>query len=437
VSQTSIAFSWSASTDNTGVTGYRVARDTSYVGTTTALTYTVSGLSCGTTYTLGVDAYDAAGNHSAQATITAATAACSNVPPSVFVSASGSDSNLCTQLAPCKTFQRAYNVAQPGQVVEVAGGTYPTQTINGSKAAPGVVFQPASGASVYVDEFLIYASNMELRSFSTSYWETHASSNNVTIRNVDTGPFIIYGSSNVSVIGGDVGPSYGNGNPTNDSFITYENGTTAPHNILIDGTYFHDFKLGYVGDHGQCLMVVGGVGITIRDSRFQRCDIYSIFFTQWAGPQPPSNVLLENNFFDKSTNYGSYTQCCTYYSVQFASHMSSYTNITVRNNSARQDFSFENGPPVRNVDVIANVAPNHTCVDGIVYAYNVWSGRRCARSDRRAANGFVDAARLNLHLKARAAAVNHGDPSSFPRRDIDGQRRPQGKAVDAGADERR
>jgi hypothetical protein len=353
------------------------------------------------------------------------------------VSLSGSDMASCTQARPCASFQRAFDVARPGQKVIVAAGSYRTQRLAGTKSGPKVVFQPARGAKVYVNEFHIYADDLELSNFSTSYWDTHGSANNVTLRRINTGPFIIFGSSNVKVIGGDIGPSYGNGRPTNDAFITYENGTTAPHNIVIDGAYFHDFKLGYDGDHGQCLQVVGGIGITIRNSRFQRCDIYSIFFTQWAGPDPPSNVLLENNFFDKSTNYGSYTKCCTYYSVQFAAHMSNFTNITVRNNSSRQDFSFEDGPPVRNVSVIANVAPNRTCNQGIDYEYNVWSGRRCSRTDRSGNSGFINAPKFNLHLKPHSAAINHGDPSSFPRLDIDGQRRPRGRTVDAGADERR
>jgi chitodextrinase len=76
---TSISISWGASTDNVGVTGYGVYRNGTQVGSTAAgtRTYTHSGLSCGTTYTLGVDATDAAGNRSAQRTTTASTSACS------------------------------------------------------------------------------------------------------------------------------------------------------------------------------------------------------------------------------------------------------------------------------------------------------------------------------------------------------------------------
>lgn len=86
---TSVALTWSASTDNVGVTGYAVSANGAPQGTTTATSFAVSGLTCGTTYTFGVQAFDAAGNHSAQASLTAATAACvttttSTTSPSVY-----------------------------------------------------------------------------------------------------------------------------------------------------------------------------------------------------------------------------------------------------------------------------------------------------------------------------------------------------------------
>src|SRR6202008_90189 len=70
---TSISFSWSASTDNAGVAGYGLYRNATLLTTTTATTYTFAGLSCGTSYTLAVDAYDAGANRSAQTSITLST----------------------------------------------------------------------------------------------------------------------------------------------------------------------------------------------------------------------------------------------------------------------------------------------------------------------------------------------------------------------------
>ena len=75
---TSASIAWGASTDNVAVTGYRIYRDDAAVGdaTATATEFTVTGLACSRTYTLGVDATDAAGNRSQKATIPAATKLC-------------------------------------------------------------------------------------------------------------------------------------------------------------------------------------------------------------------------------------------------------------------------------------------------------------------------------------------------------------------------
>src|SRR5262249_28462027 len=62
---TSMTLSWTASTDNAGVAGYNVYRNGTKVATTTAASSIVSG-TCATSYTLAVEAYDAAGNTSAR-----------------------------------------------------------------------------------------------------------------------------------------------------------------------------------------------------------------------------------------------------------------------------------------------------------------------------------------------------------------------------------
>ena len=79
--QTSITLGWNASTDNVGVTGYGVYNGSQGVGNTTSRSYTVSGLTCGTSYGLAVDAYDAANNRSGKAQLSASTAACATTPP--------------------------------------------------------------------------------------------------------------------------------------------------------------------------------------------------------------------------------------------------------------------------------------------------------------------------------------------------------------------
>ena len=79
--QTSLNFSWSASSDNVGVAGYFVFLNGAHVQNATSSSASLGGLTCSTSYTLGVDAYDAAGNHSSTASITASTAGCPAPPP--------------------------------------------------------------------------------------------------------------------------------------------------------------------------------------------------------------------------------------------------------------------------------------------------------------------------------------------------------------------
>lgn len=75
-STSTITLSWKASTDNVKVTGYSVFRSGTRVANVTGTSHKITGLACGKSYPLGVSAYDAAGNKSATASLTAGTAAC-------------------------------------------------------------------------------------------------------------------------------------------------------------------------------------------------------------------------------------------------------------------------------------------------------------------------------------------------------------------------
>jgi chitodextrinase len=77
---TSVSLSWSASSDNVAVRGYSYSAVGIKGGTTSATSQTLTGLTCGTDYTFLVNAYDTAGNHSANASLVAATASCA-LPP--------------------------------------------------------------------------------------------------------------------------------------------------------------------------------------------------------------------------------------------------------------------------------------------------------------------------------------------------------------------
>ncbi len=64
VSSSHLDLSWDASTDNVGVTGYKMYRDGIEIDTSAYTTYQDTGLNPSTTYTYKISAYDAAGNMS-------------------------------------------------------------------------------------------------------------------------------------------------------------------------------------------------------------------------------------------------------------------------------------------------------------------------------------------------------------------------------------
>jgi len=80
----SISFSWTASTDNNSVSGYRIYRNGSLLTSQSGTTFTDTSLTPSTSYAYGVEAYDPASNTSGRATADLSTAA-DSTPPSVPV----------------------------------------------------------------------------------------------------------------------------------------------------------------------------------------------------------------------------------------------------------------------------------------------------------------------------------------------------------------
>jgi hypothetical protein len=74
--KTSLTVQWAPSTDDVGVTGYRLFLNGAQVTTTTGTTHTFAGLTCSTNYQLGVEALDGNGNASARVLADESTSLC-------------------------------------------------------------------------------------------------------------------------------------------------------------------------------------------------------------------------------------------------------------------------------------------------------------------------------------------------------------------------
>ena len=128
---TGITLSWHPSTDNVGVTGYVVSRGAQAGGTTAGTSYSVTGLSCGTTYTFAVGALDAAGNNSPQASMSAATSPCPDTQaptqPANVTQTNRTETSLSIRwdAASDNTGVVGYTLLKAGaQVTTVTGTTY-------------------------------------------------------------------------------------------------------------------------------------------------------------------------------------------------------------------------------------------------------------------------------------------------------------------------
>ena len=151
-SGTSVTMSWSAATDNVGVTGYDVFRDSVFlikVGATT-LTYTDT-VGVGSTHTYAVDAVDAAGNHSALSTpVTVTTPTTDVTPPTVpaglTATAAGSTKvNLAWNASTDDVGVTGYTIYKNGTALTTVGAS----TLTYADAA----VTPATNYSYTVDAF--------------------------------------------------------------------------------------------------------------------------------------------------------------------------------------------------------------------------------------------------------------------------------------------
>jgi hypothetical protein len=366
----------------------------------------------------------------------AATSRATSPAQLLFLSPSGSDAGRCTRGEPCAGFDRAYAIARPRAIVSVAGGTYREQIINArsGRSRPRVIFRPAAGAKVVVAALKVFASHLELRDLALNDLELPRDADDVVFRHIHNRGVFMQGPSNISFIGGEITCR------VCDYHSHLDDGGAPdyrpPRNIVFDGVYFHDWQSA-AGEHTECLQILAGDHITIRNSVFKNCatanggrGATANLHIAWLGNGPMTrNVLLENNFFYPSGN-------------TYAIQMNDYANLDLRYNSISGPIMvFDREGPGTGMDFVGNVMRFSGCgAEGssvaINWRYNVMEGGTCSSTDRNAGSQFVDP-RNNLHLKPGAVAIDRGDPQSYPRQDIDGTRRPRGGRPDSGADEAR
>ncbi|MWV43283.1 chitinase [Paenibacillus sp. HJL G12] len=170
VTASTVTLTWTASTDNVGVTGYQVFNGNTNIGTTLTPSYTVTGLTPNTSYTFKVKAYDAVGNLSPFSnTVTVKTSAANDTQaptaPSNLTVTAHSSTTVTLQWSPStdNVAVTGYDIYQGNTLVASAAASQTSYTVSGltaqtaytfslkAKDAAGNVSQASNSVSVTTD----------------------------------------------------------------------------------------------------------------------------------------------------------------------------------------------------------------------------------------------------------------------------------------------
>jgi chitodextrinase len=141
-SSSSIGLTWGASTDNVGVTGYRVYRNGGLVASPTTTNWTDTGLAANTAYSYQVKAADAAGNLSSPSNTAGGST------PAVDTQAPTAPTNLRATVSKSKTVSLTWNAATDN--LGVTGyRLYRNNALVGTVTGTTTTNRPPRGSSSY------------------------------------------------------------------------------------------------------------------------------------------------------------------------------------------------------------------------------------------------------------------------------------------------
>jgi chitodextrinase len=311
VTQTSAALAWNPATDNVGVTGYDVYRNGTKVGSVTTPSSSQSGLTCGTSYTFAVVAYDAAGNRSAQAQLVTVTAGCSTAPPPPQTQTSG--------------------------VVELSGTVSASTVAQQIGAAPSgpVTVRPAAGGNATVSGNLgLSRGNVTLQNLTfTGIVEFDPGSSGSKIVNSQAMGFNIFGADNIVVDGNSFD---GRGSVPNNQIWDQPAGST-PDGFVITHNSFRNFYRDD-GSHSEALYIGYSTNGTVDGNTFENNgNTGHVFFTWWgstanASSSYPRNMCVRNNSF--GATHGAY------FDVNFRAEIPTSANIVIQRDASSTSPQF-------------------------------------------------------------------------------------------------
>jgi len=379
------------------------------IGGATGSTYKLKAGDVGHRVRTLVTATNAAGSSSPAPSAT--TALIGEPPPEeepggsgeLFISPSGKDSAVCSEVAPCLSMGHAFEKAVAGQTVRMLSGSYGAQTIQGAeKGAAHVVFAPASGASVKVTgTILVVGSHVSISGIGVqdvtvgNYDQTPGRPNpsDVSLLNLTGRNFQIDSAKNVTVEGGSWGPASACGGPVggNNNSIREPIPGVAPENIVINNTVIHDVQsYNLIECHIEGLAIFAGNHVTVSNSKFYGNSIYDVFIQANSGGSP-NNVTLRGNWMADAVDNSAANGHPVGYSngIVFGSEISSNLSVIANHFNGvvniNDDGSISNytGTSMQyNFGSMAYAGyPCGTALKGVAWTSNVWSNDKCGSSD--------------------------------------------------------
>lgn len=368
----------------------------------------------------------------------------------VYVAPTGSDAASCTRRSPCRTFNRAYHAALPGQTIRIAGGHYPPQTVrvDTSKvdARANVTFVPAPGATVTVDgDLVMYGSHAVFRSPSPKRFRVRnlwsqavrgpATSNHVTFDGLHAATFSVGPNLAITLRRLDVGPNVIQDNDEENTIGPDGNIRNQwPRRIVLDRVFIHDQQSrDLASNHNGGLALISGHGLTIERSRFARDVVYDIEVQDFTNPECCgmkfgnwTDVTLENNWFGAPVEgLPDGTRNDEQPEVQLDPRGGPWRNWLIRRNSFANGLAIAfDGPGTAYDDfrVVGNVGGGGDCDEarGSLWRANVWANGGCGR---RAAYAFTlvagrlraDARRAQAVRRVFALAAQGRSPAAISR----------------------
>jgi hypothetical protein len=294
-------------------------------------------------------------------------------PASLFVSPAGSDTSGCTRAAPCATFERAYSVATPGDIVDVASGDYGKQVIPAlpGRTGPAVELRSAAGADVRADDLGVAGDEVVIRGMAIAGVGVTGDRtvSGVTLVDIHGKGLWINGVRDVTVRGGSFGG-------VADESPVRVGSSPSSHDVTFDGVLFHDARLKTAGAHVECLLALDVQGLTIRNSRFRGCAIFGVLVGHLFG-KSPRDVLIERNVFEATLQRDGEAAP---YSMMVGDLGGPARHFVLRDNTFMTEPALL---PEQFVDsqVVGNVGAGISCRPGIEYAGNTWAAQPCGPTD--------------------------------------------------------